>query len=308
MPEAALKVLGLSRSFGQRFAVKELNLHVNPGDVYGFLGPNGAGKTTAIRCILGIIRRNCGEVAIFGESNLTRARANVGAIVETPCFHGWMSGRANLTQACAYLNLGPRESQREMERVLERVGLTERAKDRSSEYSLGMQQRLGIARALLGQPKLLILDEPTNGLDPRGMLEMRELIQSLAVHDGITIFISSHLLAEVQAICNRVGIIQQGVLRKEGEISEFLKVDPDAETPGITLEIGSPKLDSLKAALAERDDVTILGPGNAGRLQIRYRGADVAGLNRALVLADVPIDSLSIAERSLEDVFMEVTA
>jgi len=308
MPEAALKVRGLSRSFGQRFAVKELNLNVKPGDVYGFLGPNGAGKTTAIRCILGIIRRDCGEVSIFGETNQTRARANVGAIVEVPCFHGWMSGRANLAQACAYLNLGPRESQREMERVLDRVGLTERAKDRSSQYSLGMQQRLGIARALLGKPKLLILDEPTNGLDPRGMREMRELIQSLAVHDGITIFISSHLLAEVQAICNRVGIIQEGVLRKEGEVSDFLKVETEDEAAGITLEIGSPKPDSLKAALAERDDVTILGPGNAGRLQIRFSGDDVAALNRALVLADVPIDSLNTAERNLEDVFMEVTA
>jgi ABC-type multidrug transport system ATPase subunit len=308
MPEAALKVRGLSRSFGQRFAVKELNLNVNPGDVYGFLGPNGAGKTTAIRCILGIIRRDCGEVSIFGESNLTQARAQVGAIVETPCFHGWMSGRANLNQAAAYLNLGSAESKREIDRVLERVGLTERAKDRSAQYSLGMKQRLGIARALLGKPKLLILDEPTNGLDPRGMREMRELIQSLAIHDGITIFVSSHLLAEVQAICNRVGIIQQGVLRKEGEVSEFLKVESAADDTGVTLEIGSPTPDTLKAALAERDDVTILGPGNSGRLQIRYTGDDVAALNRALVLADIPIDSLISAERNLEDVFMEVTA
>ena len=137
---------------------------------------------------------------------------------------------------------------------------------------------------------------------------MRELIQSLAIHDGITIFISSHLLAEVQAICNRVGIIQQGVLRKEGEVSEFLKIETDAQAPGITLEIGSPKLDTLKQALADRDDVTILGPGNAGRLQVRYSGDDVADLNRFLVLADVPINSLNTAERNLEDVFMEVTA
>jgi ABC-2 type transport system ATP-binding protein len=139
------------------------------------------------------------------------------------------------------------------------------------------------------------------------MREMRELIQSLAVHDGITIFISSHLLAEVQSICNRVGIIQQGVLRKEGEISEFLKATNEDESHSTLLEIGSPTLDTLKTALAERDDVTILGPGTAGRLQIRFNGPDVATLNRELVLADIPIDSLSTTQRNLEDVFMEVT-
>ena len=280
---------------------------MNPGDVYGFLGPNGAGKTTAIRCMLGIIRRDAGEVSIFGESNPIRARANVGAIVETPSFHGWMSGRANLRQACAYQNLGPRESVKEIERVLERVGLSERAKDRSAQYSLGMKQRLGIARALLGKPKLLMLDEPTNGLDPRGMREMRELIQSLAVHDGITIFISSHLLTEVQSICNRVGIIQQGVLRREGAVSDFLKEDSDQENPSVTLEIGSPDPDLLKRILDARDDVTILGPGGAGRLQIRVKGTLPSTLNRDLVLAEVPIDSLVTAQRNLEDVFMEVT-
>ena len=297
--ELALEVTGLSRAYGKRFAVRDLDLKVAAGDVYGFLGPNGAGKTTAMRCILGLIRRNSGQVKIFGEANLVRARRHVGAIVEMPAFHTWLSGRDNLRQACAYANY----PESEIPQVLARVGLTERSRDKAGQYSLGMKQRLGIARALLGRPRLLMLDEPTNGLDPRGMAEMRDLIRSLALHDNITVFVSSHLLGEVQAICNRVGIIQEGRLRAEGLVEELLTT----QGKQTFVEVAAADMDALKAALADMEGVDVLGPGSHGRLRVQYEGTTPAEINRRLVEVGVFIDVLVPETRDLEDVFLEVT-
>ncbi len=270
---AALEVRGLTRRFGGRTAVRELDLTVHEGDVYGFLGPNGAGKTTAMRCILGLIRSDSGTIRIFGEQGLA-ARRHVGALVETPTFHSWLSGRRNLELSCAYAGLTGSAARGEVDRVLERVGLAERARDRAGAYSLGMKQRLAIARALLGKPRLMLLDEPTNGLDPQGMREVRELVRSLALHDRITVFLSSHLLAEVQAICNRVAILTEGALRAEG------------------------------AAL---DGVTPEGPGREGRLRLRVQGLEIPELVRRLVAANVPVGSVVPEKRDLEEVFLEVT-
>lgn len=306
MPEpstVALETRGLSRAFGAIHAVQNLNLCVEPGDVYGFLGPNGAGKTTAMRCILGLIRKDAGEVRIFGDTNLTRARRQVGAIIETPAFHGWMSGRENLEQAAAYAGIPHKQVKSELDRVLARVGLTERAKDSAGKYSLGMKQRLGIARALLGSPRLLMLDEPTNGLDPAGMKEMRTLIRSLALHDQITIFISSHLLAEVQAICNRVGIIQAGTLRREGDVADLLSTDTTEQY----VEIAVSDRTRASEVLGAIEGVTVLGAGEAGRLRVRHDAIPIARLNKALVSANLDVDALVPQKRDLEDVFMEVT-
>ncbi len=303
MTEPALEVEGLTRSYGARVVVNDLHLCVQEGDVYGFLGPNGAGKTTAMRCMLGLIRPNQGTVAFFGERDPVRARHHVGAIVETPAFHGWMTGRQNLQQACAYAGLFGAEAEAEMARVLERVGLTERARDRAGTYSLGMKQRLAIARALLGRPRLLMLDEPTNGLDPRGMREMRDLVRSLALHDRITIFISSHLLAEVQAICNRVGIIQLGMLRAEGRVEELLVEGVDVTT----VEVGSPDPAALALALGAIEGVETLGPGRSGRLLLRLSGLSTEVLVGRLVSGGVAVNAVVPTERNLEDVFLEVT-
>lgn len=280
-----------------------LDLTVHEGDVYGFLGPNGSGKTTAMRCILGLIRRDAGEVSMFGDTG-RQALRHVGAIVETPAFHDWLSGRDNLRLATAYAGLGPHQASGEIARVLERVGLTERAGDRAGTYSLGMRQRLGIARALLGSPKLLMLDEPTNGLDPRGMREMRDLVRSLALHDRITVFVSSHLLAEVQAICNRVGILQEGRLRAEGRVDALLDAQA-AQAP--ELEVGSTTPDRLRAALEAIEGVDVLGSGARGRVRVRLGDMGADELNRRLVAADIPVDALVPQDRNLEDVFLEVT-
>jgi len=302
-PELALDVRGLTRTYGSRAAVRGLDLRVHAGDVYGFLGPNGAGKTTAMRCILGLIRKTEGTVRIFGEADPVRARRFVGAIVETPAFHDWMSGRENLALAAAFAGLGS-DADREIARVLDRVGLTERAKDRAGTYSLGMRQRLGIARALLGGPRLLLLDEPTNGLDPRGMREVRELVRSLALHDRITVFLSSHLLAEVQVICNRVGILQDGTLRAEGPVDQLLA---GRAKPQRIVEIGATQPTALAAALAAHPGVEVLGPGESGRTRVVLTDTTPAALLQALVRADAGVEAFVPEQRSLEDVFLEVT-
>ena len=219
MASDALVTIGLSRHFGARKALENLSIGVRPGEIYGFLGPNGAGKTTAIRCILGLLRPACGTVSVFGEAHPTRRLQEVGAMVETPAFHGFLSGRENLLLAAAYGDL-PAPS---VSRALEEVGLADRGDDPVGEYSLGMCQRLGLARAILGKPRLLILDEPTNGMDPRGIKDVRDLLLRRSAEQGTTIFISSHLLAEVQHLCTRVGILNNGVLVSESVVDADLE-------------------------------------------------------------------------------------
>ncbi len=300
--DVALEVRGLSRRYGNLTAVDHLDLTVRKGDIYGFLGPNGAGKTTAMRCMLGIIGRDSGTVRIFGDDHLVRARTSLGAIIEIPAFHDWASAIRNLRWACAYAGLPRASWDAELDRVLDRVGLKGRENDRVRTYSLGMKQRLGIARALIGRPRLLLLDEPTNGLDPKGMREMRDLVKSLALHDGITVFISSHILAEVQAMATRVGIIQHGKLRAEGTLDELL--DRQA---GVRVRVSSPDLAALQAALERVEGARFEVDEKAGDVLVTCTGLDAVGLNRALVQRDVPVSALIPVRSTLEDVFLEVT-
>ncbi len=224
----ALVTIGLGRNFGDRKALCDLSIAVRSGEVYGFLGPNGAGKTTAIRCILGLLSPHAGSVSIFGETDEVRRRKRVGAMVETPAFHTFLSGRANLALSAAYAG----EDTANLDGLFERVGLLERADDRVADYSLGMRQRLGLARALIGDPKLLILDEPTNGMDPRGIKEVRDVLLGLSRDCGVTIFVSSHLLAEVQQMCSRVGILHAGRLVSECSVDGDLEARYLAATEG----------------------------------------------------------------------------
>ncbi|HET9921113.1 MAG TPA: ABC transporter ATP-binding protein, partial [Ktedonobacteraceae bacterium] len=218
--EIVLRTRDLSRQYGQRLAVNNLNLEVHRGDIFGFLGPNGAGKTTTIRMALGLITPTRGSIEILGKDVAThRARIlpRVGALVETPALYLYTSGRDNLRAVASVLGGVPAER---IEAVLELVGLRARQKDRVRTYSLGMKQRLGVAIALLQDPDLLILDEPANGLDPAGIVEMRDLMHRLAA-EGKTVFISSHLLSEVQQICTRVAIINLGKLVTEASVEEL---------------------------------------------------------------------------------------
>ena len=283
--------------------MRDLDLTIQEGDVYGFLGPNGAGKTTVMRCVLGLIRYS-GQIRIFDEQGHT-ARRHVGALIETPAFHDWLSGRRNLELSAATAGLSSDVATTQVDRVLERVGLTERARDPAGAYSLGMRQRLAIARALLGRPRLLMLDEPTNGLDPQGMREVRELVRSLALHDNITVFISSHLLAEVQATCNRVAILAAGQLSAEGAVADLLAGDAMA---AVRVEVGASDPASLQAAAEALHGVTAEGAGHAGRQRFRLVGVTVPDLVRHLVGAGVAVDAVVPDHRDLEAVFLEVTS
>ena len=294
--DAALEVAGLRRTYGARVALAGLDLCVQQGDVYGFLGPNGAGKTTALRCVLGLIRPDAGTVAIFGDTDPVRQRRHVGALVETPRFHGWLSGRRNLELACAYAGL-PTSA---VDPALELVGLRERGGDRVAGYSLGMKQRLGVARALLGEPKLLLLDEPTNGLDPAGMRDVRELVRRMAREKSITVLVSSHLLAEVESIATRVGILKDGLLLAEGEVTQLLR-------GGDVVEVGSSDRAALEGALAGLDGADVVGDAESGRVRVALDGLSPEALNAALVAAGVPVGELVVARRSLEDLFLSLT-
>jgi ABC-type multidrug transport system ATPase subunit len=297
MSDAALEVRGLRRTYPRgRVAVDNLDLTVTVGSVYGFLGPNGAGKTTAMRCILGLIRRDAGSVAIFGDMHPVKQRQHVGAIIETPTFYDWMNAKANLEISCAYAGIPTAGN---VERALARVGLTKRQTTPVRGFSLGMKQRLAIARCLLTNPKLLILDEPTNGLDPAGVKEMRDLIVSLAQDDGITILISSHILKEVEAVATRVGIIQDGRLVAEGDVDELLA------SAGVQIEVASPDDAKLREVLAFTKGVSIVGPGENGLL-VKLEDLQPHELNTQLVTAGVPVSYLG-AGRNLEDVFLALT-
>jgi ABC-2 type transport system ATP-binding protein len=218
-----IRTFDLTKRFRNLTAVDGVNFEVQRGEVFGFLGPNGAGKTTTIAILLGLVHPSAGSAEVLGydvRRGLGRALRRVGAIVETPAFYPYMSGEDNL-RVFARVTSGTAEKR--IPAVLEQVGLKGREKDKAGTYSLGMRQRLGLAAALVGDPELLILDEPTNGLDPAGMQEMRAFIRRLADEEGRTVFLSSHLLHEVEQVCNRVLILNRGRVIAQGRVDELLR-------------------------------------------------------------------------------------
>src|SRR6478736_3340923 len=222
--QPALRAIALSKAYGKRLAVDHLDLQVDRGELFGFLGPNGAGKTTTIRMALGLIAPTNGSVEILGlevRHNRSKILPRVGALVENPALYGYLSGRNNLR---AFGDLLGGVSTKRVDEVLEIVSLKGREKDKVKTYAMGMKQRLGLAVALLNNPDLLILDEPANGLDPAGIVEMRDLLRSLAA-EGKTVFVSSHVLSEVQQICTRVAIINNGRLVTESTVEELTQTD-----------------------------------------------------------------------------------
>src|ERR671933_1244950 len=221
MSDAVLETERLTKRFGRRVAVDALSLAVRRGDIYGFLGQNGAGKSTTIRMALGLVRPTAGRVRLLGEDMAKRpqrALARTGAMVEAPAFYGNFTGRQNLSMLAA---LSGGADRRRIDKTLELVGLSARADDAVRAYSHGMRQRLGIAQSLLPDPEFVILDEPTDGLDPQGIRETRELIRSLRDEQRLTVMLSSHLLHEVEQLCDRVGIIDDGRLLYEGDVTEL---------------------------------------------------------------------------------------
>ncbi len=293
---AAIRTVGLTKRYGGLTAVDDLHLEVRAGDRYGFLGPNGSGKTTTVRMLLGLVYATSGTVEVLGRPVPRRARevlAHVGALVEGPAAYGHLSGRTNLTLLDAAGPGGARRTRRSrVQAALEQVGLAAVGRKPVKAYSLGMRQRLGLAAALLRQPSLLILDEPTNGLDPQGIREVRDLLRDLN-EIGTTVFLSSHLLGEVEQLCTRIGIVDRGRLVLQDDLAAL-------RAPTGRIVVRSPDAGRAVALLDGR-----VAARDGDRLLVR--GNDPAELNAQLVRAGLRVAELRSEARSLEDVVLEVT-
>jgi ABC-2 type transport system ATP-binding protein len=298
MSDTVLRTLELTKRYKNRLAVDHLNIEVRRGDIFGFLGPNGAGKSTTIRMILHLVFPSDGDVEIFGASLKKaghKALAKVGAVVEKPAFYNHLSALRNLE---ILGGLQKPVTRRQIMKQLEQVGLSERAKDPVKTYSHGMNQRLGLALILLNEPELVILDEPTTGLDPQGMKDVRELIQELARERGVTIFLSSHLLYEVELIATRMAIIHQGKLRVEGSVQDLLKKGQSSvlvktDRPEEALQFLR-TVDSYRSASIHSDGLNVA-------LDLER----IPELNRQLVNAGFNVNSL-IPQRTLETYFLNL--
>ncbi len=285
----------LTKRYGSRItAVQDLDLTVQRGEVYGFLGPNGAGKTTTLRMLLGLVKPTSGTARVMGEKpGAPAGLTQVGALVESPAFYPYLSGRDNLRMIAYYAGV----SRPRIAEALELVELSGRAHDKFKKYSSGMKQRLGVAATLLKDPELLILDEPTTGLDPRGMADMRAIIRRLR-EEGKTVLLSSHLLGEVEQICDRVGVISRGRLIAESTVEE-LRGRAALLVAAKPLGHARERVEQLLGA--ERVDVL------DGTLRLDADPATAGRINRELVGAGVEVIELRPIERTLEEVFLEMT-
>ncbi len=302
---SVLEVRGFTKKFGDFVAVDSLTFEVRRGDVYGFLGPNGSGKSTTIRAVFGLVEPTKGEIRLLGRlSREPEGREGVAGFVDAPGFYDYLSARDNLKVLAA---ADRRKGEPPMARVLQTVGLLGRERDKVKTYSTGMKQRLAIASALLREPEVLILDEPTNGLDPGGMRDVRALIRRLN-DDGLTIFLSSHLLAEVEQLCNRVAVIGHGRLLAEGTIAEV--VGRDSARPDYRLVV-----DDAKRALRILGGSTNASVGDATtpdglegeEISLAVGPEGPGPIVRDLVSGGVEILALVPAQPSLEDLFLELT-
>jgi ABC-2 type transport system ATP-binding protein len=294
-----IEARGLVKRYGRITAVDEVDLTVSPGDVYGYLGPNGAGKTTSLRMLLGLIRPDAGSAKLFGRDPLVegaRALDGVAGFVEAPRFYPYMSGRHNLEMAAALDGDGAADR---IDEALDTVDLTDRAGDKVGGYSHGMRQRLGIAGALLRDPRLLLLDEPTTGLDPGGMRDMRVLIRRLA-DQGMTVLLSSHLMGEVEELCDRVAIVGSGRVLYEGSLPELIATTAGRYELRTTDDIYAAELASRRPDIT---DVSMAGTG----LTFAATEDVVAELTIALGLAGVGIHALQPRTATLEELFFRMT-
>lgn len=300
--DEAIRIFGLSKRYGGTIALDGVNLHVRKGDIYGFLGRNGAGKSTTIKILAGLVKPNEGSISILGKPRTPfdhRVRRKAGFLIENPSFHSRMNAVENLRCHQYLQGRGGKEHLQEIMDLIEKVGLKNAARRRVGGYSTGMRQRLGIAQALLGDPELVVLDEPLNGLDPEGILHIRELIKDDAARRGTTYFVSSHILAEVEQLCTRVGIVDSGRTVKEGNLEEL------GATGWIRLKVSDPER-ARTAILAHWSGIE---PASAadGVLDLRMESSAVPELVRLIVKEGLDLYSVSERPRSLEDIFMELT-
>jgi ABC-2 type transport system ATP-binding protein len=292
-----LSVKNLKKVIGKREIIKGLTFDLREGEVFGFLGPNGAGKTTTIRMLVGLIKPTSGSIHICGyniEKQFQAAMTNLGCIVENPELYPYLSGYNNLLHFARMLDGIGEERIKEVTAL---VGLNDRIHDKVKTYSLGMRQRLGIAQALLGKPKVLILDEPTNGLDPAGIREVRQFIRFLAEEEGLSVLVSSHLLSEIQILCDRVAIISQGAIVKTDSVHELLSNRERVVWHVHPIEKGKQVLSSL-TTIEENEDGSILTEFNESQIPL---------WNKQLVEAGVSVIEINRKMPVLEDLFLELT-
>ncbi|MCR5886276.1 ABC transporter ATP-binding protein [Hymenobacter sp. J193] len=290
----------LSKRYGGTEALRDLTLHVPAGSVYGLLGPNGSGKTTTLGIALGVLNPTSGTVRWFGQALSAGSKRRVGALLETPNFYPYLSARQNLQVAAEV----KRADARRIDEVLETVGLLGRQHDAFQGFSLGMKQRLALASTLLGQPEVLVLDEPTNGLDPQGIAEVRTLVQRLAA-EGKTIILASHLLDEIEKVCTHVAVLQRGQLRAAGAVRDILtSADRVVLRPGPATTAAA-----LTQALARLPWVSDVQPEADGRLSaVLAPEQHPAALNEALFSQGIILAGLELRHRSLETQFLALTS
>ena len=297
----ALALEGVSKRFGRLLAVNQLSLEIKPGVMAGFLGPNGAGKSTTLYMIPRLVRPSAGHIRIFGTDiwqDYKKAMRTVGITVESPAFYEYLSGRQNLELAARVRN---NVSPREIDEILERVGLTERQHDRVRVYSTGMKQRLGVGRAMLGRPRLLILDEPTNGMDPEGTHEVLSFLREKVKNDGLTIFVSSHLMSEIEEFCDTVFVINHGHLVATGDVRELLR--PHERIVRVTFQgrMPDPNFFTGLEPIQRVESVT------TDTLEITLARDDSAWLNHRLQQAGFKVSAITPKRKTLKEFFLSIT-
>jgi ABC-2 type transport system ATP-binding protein len=292
-----LVVKDLRKKIGKKEIIKGLSFELKKGEVFGFLGPNGAGKTTTIRMLVGLIKPTSGQISLCGydlHREFSKAIRQIGCIVENPELYPYLTGWENLEH---FVRMVPDIPENRISEVVELVGLQNRIHDRVSTYSLGMRQRLGIAQALLGKPKILILDEPTNGLDPVGIREMREFIRFLAEKEGLTVLVSSHLLSEIQLMCDRVAIMSKGKIIRIDTVEHLL-----AEQERVIW-----KVEPIEKAKSLLEEETVIIGEEEGTLVTYYEADKLPLWNEKLVKAGIKVSEIRTKLPTLEDLFIELT-
>lgn len=296
-----LQTTGLSKKIGSKTLVADVSLHIPKGEIYGFLGPNGAGKTTVMKMIMNLWKPTSGTIEVFGEILTPKSYKflqRIGSIIEFPTFYDHMTGRENLQLHCEYMGYYNVNS---VENALEMLDLTHAADQTVKSYSLGMKERLGIARAIMCKPELLILDEPTNGLDPAGMKQIRDLLKTLCTDYGITIMISSHILSEVESIADTVGIIHHGKMMKEIRMQDIEEMNFNYMELSVTNDRQAAYILSEKLGL---HNFKIL---DCGKIRIYDHSVSVQQVTRTLALNDVEVVSIGKKSETLEDYFLKLT-
>jgi len=300
MSNFAIETVGLTYNFGSQTVVKDLSLQVPKGSIYGFLGPNGAGKTTTIKILLNLLKSPADQVFIFGKeinANRIASLKRMGALVEQPAIYGHLTGKENLVNRCILLGI----KKSKYAEMLDIVGLTDAANKKAGKYSLGMKQRLGIALSLISDPELLLLDEPTNGLDPNGIIEIRNLMIDLTTKHGKTILVSSHLLAEIERTATHVGIINKGHLLFQGTINEL----QDLSKPSVKIETDNQEktiatLVSAGAEIVQQNEQTV---------SVTFKTkVDMGNMNTLLVQNGITVFSIGKERKDLENLFLDITS